>query len=206
MEAPDVPLRRLEAAVRRSGDQTRTRAASGLSPDEADEVVGTFATDGAIGFDPFPVLQALHRHTADVVVMGQVAGIMHGSIELTGDLDLLWDGQDTHAPRLAAAFASVEATITDADNRPLPCRADAFRLPKVHFYAPTAGGDCCTPRLPWGELDIVGIIRRAELAVDHGGLRVRFVSAADLIVMRRAVGRAKDLRRADELARLVDGR
>ena len=27
--------------------------------------------------------------------MGQVAGIMHGSRELTGDLDLLWDG-DLH--------------------------------------------------------------------------------------------------------------
>jgi len=44
-----------------------------------------------------------------VAVMGQVAGIMHGSRELTGDLDLLWDGDHGQAPALAAAFAAAGA-------------------------------------------------------------------------------------------------
>lgn len=39
----------------------------------------------AIEFDPFPLLRALHRHGAEAVVIGQVAGILHGSQELTGD-------------------------------------------------------------------------------------------------------------------------
>ncbi|MFF4038657.1 hypothetical protein [Streptomyces sp. NPDC001816] len=57
--------------------------------EEADDVAGTFATDGALGFDPIPFLRALCEARSHAVVIGQVAGIMHGSIELTGDLDLL---------------------------------------------------------------------------------------------------------------------
>lgn len=38
--------------------------------------------------------------------MGQVTGIMHGSRELTGDLDLLWDGEARQADALSATFAA----------------------------------------------------------------------------------------------------
>ena len=56
--------------------------------DDADEVTGTAATDDAIGFNPLP-LPRLHEYGAVVAVIGQVASIMHGSRELTSDLDLL---------------------------------------------------------------------------------------------------------------------
>ena len=197
-----APIQRLRAAVRRIAEETNGRARTGILHDDADGVVGTIATDSAIGFDPLPVLDALSRHGANVVVIGQVAGIMHGSTELTGDLDLLWDGAAAQAPRLAAAFESVGATITDADGHLVPCTTDSFGLAKVYFDAPTASGDCCTARLPWGELDIDGIIERADIAVAPDGMTIRYVNAADLVVMRRAVGRPKDLRRVDELVAL----
>ena len=122
---------------------------------------------------------------------------------LTGDLDLLWDGHPGQYPRLAAAFASVGATITDADGAPRSCAAETFDLAKVYFHTATAAGDCCTPKLPWRELDIEDVIGRAQTAVGRDGPTVHYVSAADLIVMRRTVGRAKDLRRADELEELL---
>jgi hypothetical protein len=99
----DAAIGRLEEAVRRLGTATAGRARRGLSHDDADDVTGTAATDDAIGFNPLPLLRALNEHGAVVAVMGQVAGIMHGSRELTGDLDLLWDGDREHAPALAAA-------------------------------------------------------------------------------------------------------
>ncbi|HEY1699114.1 MAG TPA: hypothetical protein VGG75_05280 [Trebonia sp.] len=102
---PALPLRRLEESVRRLREVTAGRERRGLSHDDADDVAGTVATDDAIGFDPFPLLRALQAHGAPVTVIGQVAGIMHGSSELTGDLDLLWDGDPAHAPALAGAFA-----------------------------------------------------------------------------------------------------
>jgi hypothetical protein len=64
-----------------------------------------------------------------------------------------------------------------------------------------ASGDCRTPRLPWGDLDIVGIIDRA-VSTTEDGLTVRYLALDDLIAMRRVAGRPKDLRRALELERL----
>jgi hypothetical protein len=193
------PVARLVRAVEATALLTRNRVRAGTTHDTADDVAGSIDTDDAIGFDPFPLLRALDERGACVVVMGQVAGIMHGSTELTGDLDLLWDGDRDQASLLADAFASVSATVTDAHDRPLACTTDAFLLPKVLFRSSTTSGDCCTPKLPWGVLDIPGILQRAVTVEADDGLRIHYVSAPDLVVMRRAVGRPKDLRRAADL-------
>jgi hypothetical protein len=195
-------LRRIDEAVRHVAELTRGRTASGLSHMAADDVVGTIATDDAIGFDPRQLLRALHRCGAPVVVIGQVAGIMHGSSELTGDLDLLWDGDERHAGAMAEAFGSVGAQLADDSGVAVACDAAAFRLPKLVFSAPGASGDCCTPALPWGDLPIAEFLARRLIASDDG-LEVGYLCRADLIRMRRAVGRPKDLRRADELERLA---
>jgi hypothetical protein len=195
-------LRRLEESVRRLREVTAGRERRGLSHDDADDVAGTVATDDAIGFDPFPLLRALQAHGAPVTVIGQVAGIMHGSNELTGDLDLLWDGDPAHAPALAGAFGSAGAALTDNDGAAVPCDGAAFRLPKVQFHTASASGDCCTPALPWGGIDVGDFLARSPTAAGPDGLVVRYLDRADLIRMRRAVGRPKDLRRAAELESL----
>ncbi|MCF6472095.1 hypothetical protein FAF44_27420 [Nonomuraea sp. MG754425] len=199
----DEPLERLRAAARRTRELALRRARTGLGVQDADDDVGTIGTDGALGFDPFPLLEALHRHGVRAVVIGQVAGIMHGSTELTADLDLLWDGTPATAPALADAFASAGARLLDDDGNPLATRPDAFRRPKVEFTSPGAGGDCCTPALPWGDLRVREFLDRALTTTGPDGLEVHYVSRADLIRMRRAVGRPKDLRRADELDALA---
>jgi hypothetical protein len=79
----------------------------------------------------------------------------------------------------------------------------AFRLPKVLFRTATASGDCCTPALPWGSLPVMDFIDRCEMT-SAGEFMIRYVSRRDLIVMRQAAGRVKDLRRAHELHDLPD--
>jgi hypothetical protein len=195
-------LERLDTAVQRIGDYVGSHPRRGSSHDDADETRGTIECDEAVGFDPLQVLAAFDRHGARAVVIGQVAGILHGSQELTGDLDLLWSGDPDEAPRFAAAFAEVEALILDADHRPLPLDRRAFALPKVLFQSAGASGDCCTPRLPWGSLDIVGVLDRAEV-VSERGATVHYASLRDLIDMHRASGRPKDVRRIAELRRLA---
>jgi hypothetical protein len=199
--ASGTALRRLDQAVRQVAEFTLGRTASGLNHMSADDVTGTIATDDAIGFDPRQLLRALHYYGAPAVVIGQVAGIMHGSGELTGDLDLLWDGDERHAAAMAAAFGSVGARLADDDGAAVTCDAAAFRLPKIVFSTPGASGDCCTPALPWGDLPIAEFLARRELAAGPG-LEVGYLRREDLIRMRRMAGRPKDLRRADELARL----
>ncbi len=121
------PIRWLEEAVCRLGEATAGRERHGLSHDHADDVAGTAATDDAIGFNPLPLLRTLHEHGAVVAVMGQVAGIMHGSRELTGDLDLLdarmvitgkrqlWP---PHSQRPGASLADDEGRPVCRANRP----------------------------------------------------------------------------------------
>ncbi|MEU8106944.1 hypothetical protein ACWGH8_30370 [Nonomuraea muscovyensis] len=182
---------RLRQAVSRTEDATRERAATGRRPQDADDLVGTFATDGALGFDPFPFLQALHKAGSHAVVIGQVAGIMHGSTELTGDLDLLWDGTPAQARALRDALGIAGcAEPPDLD------------LAQVAYRVAGASGDLCTPALSWGGLDVTACLTRAVRADDPSGFTVRYVALDDLIRMRRAIGRPKDHRRADELERL----
>jgi hypothetical protein len=198
-DEPDPAVRRLVDAIHRLAAHTRDRRPTGRTHEDADDSAGTVDTDDAIGFDPWPLLSAMHRAGARVVVIGQVAGILHGSRELTGDLDLLWDGDPAEAPALSAAFSAAGAILTDDAGRPVPTTAAAFALPKVLFRTVTASGDCCTPALPWGDLPIADFIARAALARTAAGTEIRYLSRADLIRMRRAAGRPKDLRRAAEL-------
>lgn len=208
----DQAVRRLERAVARLAERTSGQARTGRTHDDADESVGTVDTDDAIGFNPFPLLRALSEHEVPVVVIGQVAGIMHGSDELTGDLDMLWSGDQRHAPALAAGLSSAGAELTGEDGVALACEPAAFHRPKVLFRCPQAAGDCCTPALPWGDIPVAEFIDRCEVAMAGGdgsngtdgshSFDIRYLNLADLIAMRRAVGRDKDLRRAAELERL----
>jgi hypothetical protein len=201
----DPAIGRLNDAVARLAAYTAGRPRNGRSHDDADDVAGTVDTDDAHGFDPLPLLRVLGQCGAHVVVMGQVAGIMHGSAELTGDLDLLWSGDQDQARNLARGFASAGGcALADDDGRPVACDAAAFGLPKVVFRTEHASGDCCTPALPWGGIPVREMLAGARTAVAADGTVVRYVDLPDLIRMRRAVGRPKDLRRADELQRLTE--
>lgn len=199
------PLGRLRFAIDRIAEVTRSRPNTGLTHLDADEKAGTLATDDAVGFDPFPVLRALHINGANVVVIGQVAGIMHGSAELTGDLDLLWTGDDEDLPAVLAALREVDAELSDDLGTPTPCAEASLRLPKVLFRTHRSAGDCCTVSLPWSELPVRGFIEKCAIAEDEDGLQVRYLALPALLTMRRAVARAKDRRRTLELEYLLAG-
>lgn len=132
----DIPYLRLEAAVQQLAERTRNRQPTGRTHNAADDTIGTADTDDAVGFDPLPLLSILDRHHVPAVVIGQLAGIMHGSRELTGDLDLLWDGDPRRAAAFAGAFAAAGATLTDNDDRPLPCEPPSFRCRRSCSGAP----------------------------------------------------------------------
>ncbi|MBZ6291415.1 hypothetical protein KVH30_11055 [Streptomyces olivaceus] len=182
---------RLRQAIARTEAATRGRAPTGRPPEDADDLQGTFATDGALGFDPFPFLRALHDAGSHAVVIGQVAGIMHGSTELTGDLDLLWDGTPAEAHALREALVRSGCTEPpDLDRAQVPYRVAG------------AAGDLCTSALPWGAMNVAPCLPRADTTRDPEGFTIRYAALDDLIRMRRALGRPKDHRRAAELARL----
>ncbi|MGV9912472.1 hypothetical protein ACWEWD_03125 [Streptomyces tendae] len=123
--SPTAAALRLRQAAARTEEATRARAATGRPPEKADDLLGTFATDGALGFDPFPFLRALHDAGSHAVVIGQVAGI------------LLWDGTPDEARALRDALARCGcAELPDLDR------------PQAGYRVPGAGGDLCTPPCP----------------------------------------------------------
>ncbi|MFE7357438.1 hypothetical protein ACFU8Q_30880 [Streptomyces sp. NPDC057543] len=187
----ETAVQRLHQAVRRIQEATSERNATGCGPEEADDVAGTFATDGALDFDPFPLLRALHDAGSRAVVIGQVAGIMHGSTELTGDLDLLWDGSPEQARALHDALVATGCPSLPALDRP-----------QVAYRVTGVSGDLCTPALPWGDMDVTPCLARAVSTHDPAGFDIWYADLDDLILMRRSLGRPKDLRRANELAAL----
>ena len=201
MTRTEDPGRRLLDTIARLRLETAGRVRTGTDHEAADDVRGTVATDDAIGFDPMPTLAELHRAGVKAVVIGQVAGILHGSIELTGDLDLLWSGDATEAEAISSAFARLDARLANDDGEPIATDVDAFAQPKVTFRTKHTSGDCCTPHLHWGDYDVRAFIERAERC-DIEGVAVHYLTLGDLQTMRPRSGAPRDVRRADELDQL----
>jgi hypothetical protein len=177
-------------------------ATAGVRHDDADDDVGTFDTDYAIGFDPFPMLAIMQDSGADFAVFGQVAGIMHGSLELTGDLDILWDPSQSDVGRMAQVIGSAGLSFRDDEHAAITDLEFGLALPKLYFEGLGCAGDLCTPLLPWGALDVHAFLQRKSWSQVET-LAVPYLDLQDLIEMRRQVARPKHVRRARELEALA---
>jgi hypothetical protein len=136
------------------------------------------------------------------VVIGGFAGALWGSTTLTGDLDLCYERSPENLERLAAALNTMGARL-----RGVP-EAVPFQL-----EGPTlAAGDSFTFVTEFGDLDIIGSpagsggyeqLMRAATRFDLGDLEVGVASLPDLISMKLAAGRPKDLVEAEVLGALA---
>lgn len=156
-----------------------------------------------------PVLQALERRSVRYVVVGGVATVLHGHPRLTADLDLVID--------LAAAQvrAAVDALL-DAGLRPrLPVDAHDLADPVIreawvrekgmvafplhHPSQPLLGVDLLVDAQP----AFAQLWERA-VHLPLATLDVPVASIDDLIAMKRAAGRPKDLLDVAELEAIRD--
>lgn len=154
-------------------------------------------------FDPERMLRVLATHRVRYVLIGGWAGILHGSPSVTVDLDICYDRQPDNLTRLAAALAVLSGRPRDfpAD---LPFRVDEHAL---------RSGDVFTLRTNAGDLDLLGapagvrgydeLVEQA-VELDLGDLQVLVCSIDDLIRMKRAAGRPKDLIEVEVLIALKD--
>ena len=125
-----------------------------------------------------PLLRPLHANTVDFVVVGSIAGLIHGSAYPTYDLDLALSDEPENLRRFTSALEEfgLEITITDF--------AEALSF-----------------ETQFGTLDLIGEIpgirsyeelrRDAQLEVITG-VPVRIASLDHLIAMKRASTRRKD--------------
>jgi hypothetical protein len=154
---------------------------------------------------PVEALEALKARRVRFVVIGGFASQLRGSPSLTGDTDVCYARDGENLERLAHALTDLEASLRGAP------KDVAFVLDAETLEA----GDRFTFDTTAGALDILGqpsgipggyeeLERAADDMEIAPGLTVRVASIDDMIRMKRAAGRPKDLIEVEVLGALRD--
>jgi hypothetical protein len=150
--------------------------------------------DAVLSFDPIRILRALHAAGVEYVLIGGMAGRIHGSPSVTNDLDICHRRTKANCSALATALRELHARLRDLP-RELPSRIDAAMIWQGHnFTFVTSAGflDCLASPEEGASTGYDELARNAE-ALSIGGAPVLVCALEDLIRMKVAAGRAKDL-------------
>jgi hypothetical protein len=155
-------------------------------------------------FDPIAAIRTLERHRVRFIIIGGFAGRLWGSPSLTNDLDICYARERENLARLAAALAQLKARLRGVPGKG-PFLLDARTLEAGdHFTFETRAGNLDILGFPSGSGGFAALARTAEEMEITRGLRVRVAAIEDLIRMKRAAGRPKDLAEAEILGALLD--
>jgi hypothetical protein len=155
-------------------------------------------------FAPLDAIEGLIGHRVRFVVIGGFAAQLLGSSLLTGDLDICYARDEDNLRRLTKALKGLNARLRGVrEKAPFILDAKALRAGDRFTFETDAGAlDCLgTPSgIPGGYEEL----ERAAVELDIDAYRVKVASIDDLIRMKRAAGRPKDLRVVEELGALRD--
>jgi predicted nucleotidyltransferase len=149
------------------------------------------------------ILQVLTAHGVDFVVIGGVAAILHGSATLTQDVDVCFATDDANLEALGGALRELNASLRGVEDD-VPFVPDAGTLRQIQLLTlQTSAGPLDVLVKPDGCPPYARFRRRAD-RMDVGGFAVLVASIDDLIAMKRAAGRDKDLLAVEELNAIRD--
>lgn len=157
-------------------------------------------------FDPRPPLRVLSAHDVRFVIIGGIAGVLLGSPSLTFDLDICYERSRKNLEALAAALTELKATLRGAPAG-LPFVLDARTLQMGDsFTFDTISGSLDCLGTPSGTAGYGELARNASEFIVDGNLHVLVASIDDLLRMKRAAGRPKDLLAVEILTALKEER
>lgn len=135
-------------------------------------------------------LRLLAGSGIEFVIIGGIAGSIHGSAQVTFDLDVCYERGDDNLKRLAETLSPLHPQLRGAP-----------------------AGLNFTLRTDLGDLDLIGEVpgvgayeqvRRASVRLPLFGVECTVLSLDGLIAAKRAAGRAKDMLMLPELEALRD--
>ncbi|CAN5778635.1 hypothetical protein BH24ACT25_BH24ACT25_09060 [soil metagenome] len=144
------------------------------------------------------ILERLTARGVDFVVIGGIAAALLGSPRLTQDLDICFATDAANLEALGKALVELEARLTGVDDE-VPFVPDADALRRVDgLTLDTNAGKLDVLARPSGAASFEKLRGRAE-RLDVGAFSVLVASLEDLIEMKLAAGRPKDLADVEEL-------
>ena len=154
-------------------------------------------------FDFLGTLRTLVKHDVQFILIGGLGARLHGSTTVTNDVDVCYARDQENLERLASALRSLHARLRGVqDDVALVLDAQTLKA-----------GDRFTFVTEMGSLDILGSptgttgyeeLEASSEEYDLGGFSVRVASLDDLIRMKRASARPKDLIELEVLGALRD--
>ncbi|MEJ7818306.1 MAG: nucleotidyl transferase AbiEii/AbiGii toxin family protein [Thermoleophilaceae bacterium] len=155
--------------------------------------------------DPFRVLATLDRHGVDHVVIGGWAMIAHGSTRTTNDIDFVASPETENLQRLESALKDLNAELwgVDAHLLGIDLDAQAFASGANFTLTTDAGGVDYFNEVPGGVP--YEQLRERALRTEVRGVPVTVAAVDDLVRMKRAAGRPRDIRDLALLTELQAG-
>ena len=149
------------------------------------------------------LLPTLVHAGVEFVLVGGVAGIVHGSARATYDVNIVYSRADENIERLASALAPHKPYLRDAPPAlPFAWNAKAIRsglnftltteLGDIDLFGELVGGDTYRDLLPH------------SFEVEAFGVRFKCIDLPTLIRIKEAAGRAKDREALAELRVLLE--
>ena len=149
-------------------------------------------------FRPRTLLARLTEGEVDFVVVGGFAMVVHGSAAITRDLDICYSTDEQNLDRLDTTLLALEAGLSGVtEDVPFVPDGRTLRGTQILTLVTTAGRlDLLST--PDGAPPYPALAERA-LRVELEEMTIKVASLEDLIAMKNAAGRPKDLLAVEEL-------
>ncbi len=155
--------------------------------------------------DPKRLISTLVEHDVQFIVIGAIAAIAQGGPFITQDLDLTPERQPENLERLAAALKRLDARLR------IPNDPSGIEFPIEPRFLGSV--DSWTLHTPSGDVDLLfapsgttgyGDLKRAAVSVELWGHEVLVAALPDIIRMKEAAGRPKDLAQLPALRQTLE--